>query len=92
LDIAIGQFDTYTPLQLAQYVSVIANGGFRVQPRIVTSIHAPVEYAELGRIVVDKSPNISFQRKLRQLTKRNWSVSLDYRISKTSYFRMGKLL
>ncbi|WP_226666081.1 peptidoglycan D,D-transpeptidase FtsI family protein [Metabacillus litoralis] len=58
LDISIGQFDTYTPLQLAQYVSVIANGGSRVQPRIVTSIHAPVEESELGPIVVDKAPNV----------------------------------
>ncbi|MBO1514511.1 peptidoglycan D,D-transpeptidase FtsI family protein [Metabacillus bambusae] len=58
LDIAIGQFDTYTPLQLAQYVSAIANGGYRVQPRIVTSIHAPVINGELGPIAVDKSPNI----------------------------------
>ncbi|WP_338786764.1 penicillin-binding protein 2 [Metabacillus sp. FJAT-53654] len=58
LNIAIGQFDTYTPLQLAQYVSVIANGGSRVQPRIVTSIHAPVEEAELGPIVVDKVPKV----------------------------------
>jgi len=56
LDIAIGQFDTYTPLQLAQYVSVIANGGSRVQPRIVTSIHTPVEDNTLGPIAVDKSP------------------------------------
>lgn len=58
LDIAIGQFDTYTPLQMAQYVSVIANGGSRVQPRIVTSIHSPVEEPELGPIAVDKSPNV----------------------------------
>ncbi|MDI5788231.1 penicillin-binding transpeptidase domain-containing protein [Bacillus licheniformis] len=35
LDEAIGQFDTYTPLQLAQYVSTIANGGYRLQPRVV---------------------------------------------------------
>lgn len=41
LDLAIGQYDTYTPLQMAQYISVIANGGYRVQPRIVTSIHKP---------------------------------------------------
>ena len=38
LDFAIGQFDTYTPLQLAQYVSTIANGGYRMQPRIVKEI------------------------------------------------------
>ncbi|MGM7719770.1 peptidoglycan D,D-transpeptidase FtsI family protein [Metabacillus sp. Hm71] len=58
LDISIGQFDTYTPLQLAQYVSVIANGGYRIQPRIVTSIHEPVEGSELGPIIVDKKPEI----------------------------------
>ncbi|XQY93232.1 peptidoglycan D,D-transpeptidase FtsI family protein [Metabacillus sp. HB246100] len=58
LDIAIGQFDTYTPLQLAQYVSTIANGGSRVQPRIVTSIHEPIEEQELGPIVVDKAPTV----------------------------------
>ncbi|MDQ0229509.1 peptidoglycan D,D-transpeptidase FtsI family protein [Metabacillus malikii] len=58
LDIAIGQFDTYTPLQLAQYVSVIANGGYRVQPRIVTSIHTPVESNELGPIAINKETAI----------------------------------
>lgn len=58
LDISIGQFDTYTPLQLAQYVSVIANGGYRVQPRIVTSIHEPLEENELGPIAINKEPKV----------------------------------
>ena len=58
LDIAIGQFDTYTPLQMAQYVSVIANGGLRVQPRLVTSIHAPIEEPGLGPVAVDKVPKV----------------------------------
>ena len=35
LDLSIGQYDTYTPLQLAQYVSTIANGGYRMQPQVV---------------------------------------------------------
>ena len=34
LDFAIGQYDTYTPIQMAQYVSSIANGGKRVQPHL----------------------------------------------------------
>src|SRR5699024_5539646 len=33
--LAFGQFDTYTPLQLAQYSSTIANGGTRFAPRLV---------------------------------------------------------
>ena len=35
LDYSIGQFDNYTPIHLAQYVSMIANGGKRIQPKLV---------------------------------------------------------
>ena len=41
LDLAIGQYDTYSPLQLAQYVSTIANGGYRIAPRVLKEIHEP---------------------------------------------------
>ena len=34
LDAMIGQYDTYTMIQLAQYTSTLANGGKRVQPRL----------------------------------------------------------
>jgi penicillin-binding protein A len=35
LDFAIGQYDTYTPIQLVQYASTIANGGKRLAPRVL---------------------------------------------------------
>ncbi|PGS55090.1 penicillin-binding protein 2 [Bacillus sp. AFS041924] len=41
LDIAIGQYDTYTPLQLAQYVSTIANGGYRIKPHVAKELRQP---------------------------------------------------
>ena len=41
LDFAIGQYDTYTPLQLAQYVSTIANGGYRIAPKVLKEIREP---------------------------------------------------
>lgn len=55
---AIGQYDTYTPLQMAQYISSIANGGYRVQPRIVTSIHEPSKKEGLGKTIEQRKPNI----------------------------------
>ncbi|MEH7178759.1 peptidoglycan D,D-transpeptidase FtsI family protein [Neobacillus vireti] len=59
LDLAIGQYDTYTVMQLAQYISTIANGGYRVQPHIVKEIREPVlENNELGPIVQEIEPNI----------------------------------
>ncbi len=35
LDYAIGQYDNYTPIQLVQYAATIANGGKKVQPKLV---------------------------------------------------------
>ncbi|WP_307405116.1 peptidoglycan D,D-transpeptidase FtsI family protein [Neobacillus ginsengisoli] len=59
LDLAIGQYDTYTPMQLAQYVSTIANGGYRVQPHIVKEIRDPeLNNNELGPIVEEIQPKI----------------------------------
>ncbi|MEC1958047.1 penicillin-binding protein 2, partial [Bacillus subtilis] len=58
LDLAIGQYDTYTPLQMAQYISVIANGGYRVQPRIVTSIHKPGKKDQLGKAIEHRKPKV----------------------------------
>lgn len=43
---AIGQTEKYTLLQLAQYVSTIANDGKRMQPRVVKALIDPVTKAE----------------------------------------------
>jgi penicillin-binding protein A len=40
-DMGIGQFDTYTTMQMVQYVSTIANGGYRVKPQFVKEIREP---------------------------------------------------
>lgn len=38
LDYSIGQYDTYTPLQLAQYMGTIANNGNRMQLHLLKSV------------------------------------------------------
>ncbi|WP_272893600.1 peptidoglycan D,D-transpeptidase FtsI family protein [Heyndrickxia oleronia] len=59
LHYAIGQFDTYTPLQLVQYVSTIANGGYRVEPHIAKEIRKPDDKAdELGPVIQEIEPKI----------------------------------
>ncbi|MFR6489475.1 MAG: penicillin-binding transpeptidase domain-containing protein, partial [Clostridium sp.] len=37
MDYAIGQYDSYTPIQLVQYAATIANGGKKVQPKLVNT-------------------------------------------------------
>ena len=53
---AFGQFDNYTPMQLAQYVATIANEGVRVAPRIVEGIYGNNDKGELGNLIQQLQP------------------------------------
>jgi penicillin-binding protein A len=50
LDLSIGQYDTYTALQLAQYISTIANDGNRMKLQLVREIREPSPAKELGPV------------------------------------------
>ena len=43
LDFAIGQYDTYTPIQLMQYINTIANGGYRLKPYLLKAVYNPTK-------------------------------------------------
>lgn len=60
LDMGIGQYDNYTPLQLAQYVSTIANDGYRMQPQILKEIHDPEKSGEgtTGKMIYSSEPKV----------------------------------
>ncbi|WP_408006780.1 peptidoglycan D,D-transpeptidase FtsI family protein [Pseudalkalibacillus sp. A8] len=59
MDMGIGQFDTYTPMQMIQYISTIANGGYRMQPHLLKEIKKPdVSADEQGDTIYEFQPNI----------------------------------
>ncbi|HHT7140203.1 TPA: peptidoglycan D,D-transpeptidase FtsI family protein [Bacillus cereus] len=59
LDYSIGQYDTYTPLQLVQYISTIANGGYRMKPQIVQEIREQTSQKdEIGKVVHAVEPMV----------------------------------
>lgn len=41
LDFSIGQYDNYTPIQLSQYISTLANGGTRLKPYLLKEVYSP---------------------------------------------------
>jgi len=53
LDFSIGQYDTYTPIQLSQYINTLANGGTRYQPYLLKEVYAPSENKDniLGELI-----------------------------------------
>ncbi|MYL42966.1 peptidoglycan D,D-transpeptidase FtsI family protein [Virgibacillus salexigens] len=50
MDFAIGQYDNFTAMQMVQYVSTIANDGYRVRPHFVKEIRNPSNNDELGPV------------------------------------------
>ena len=52
LDFVMGQYETYTPIQLSQYISTIANGGNRLQPHLLKEVHEATEDNSMGKTIV----------------------------------------
>ncbi len=40
LDFSIGQYDTYTPIEISQYMSTIATNGKRIKPHLLKSVYS----------------------------------------------------
>lgn len=67
LDFAIGQYDTYTPIQIVQYINTLANDGVRLKPYLLREVYESPddnnnqfgkqiyssEVKELGRVDVE---------------------------------------
>lgn len=48
---SFGQFDNYTPMQMAQYAATIANRGVRISPRLVQGIYGNNEAGGMGELI-----------------------------------------
>lgn len=56
LDFPIGQYDTYTPIGISQYITTLANNGIRIKPHLL-------------KYVKDKFGNIIYEYKREELNK-----------------------
>ena len=50
LDLSMGQYDTYTPIQLSQYITTLASNGVRYQPHLLKEVHSSTSSNELGAL------------------------------------------
>ncbi|WP_129045160.1 peptidoglycan D,D-transpeptidase FtsI family protein [Companilactobacillus metriopterae] len=58
LDLSFGNYDAYTLIEMAQYISTIANGGYRMQPYIVQSIQQTQNDGKKGQLESVTSPKV----------------------------------
>lgn len=102
MDYSIGQYDTFTTMQLAQYVSTIANNGYRVQPHFLKEAREPVPSNEdmgplfkayntkvLNRIVMDEKYIKLVQQGFKAAYQGSQGTAKDV-FAKKSYNAIGK--
>ena len=57
LDYVMGQYETYTPLQLSQYINTIANGGSRYQVHLLKEVRES-NASDLGKVIYTYKPKV----------------------------------
>lgn len=60
LDFSIGQYDTYTPVQLSQYIGTIANNGSRMQLHLLKEVYSSKEDSLTNKIY--EYPNVELNK------------------------------
>ncbi len=58
LDFVMGQYETYTPLQLSQYISTIANSGERKSMHLLKEVRDSSDTEEIGKLVQKVEPKV----------------------------------
>lgn len=59
LDFSIGQYDTYTPIQLSQYISTIANNGSRMKLHLLKDVYSSKEESLSNKIYEYKNEELN---------------------------------
>lgn len=98
LDFSIGQYDTYTPIQISQYINTIANGGSRIAPYLLKAVYQPTK-EPLTVLKEETNPNVlnklSFETKYLERVKLGFRAVMEsggtgYNFINNKYQAAGK--
>lgn len=59
LDLSYGNYDNYTLIQMLQYISAIANNGYRMRPYLVNSISQTLSDGSKGPVLSSTQPSVT---------------------------------
>ena len=90
LNFAIGQYDTYTTMQLSQYMNTIASDGKRYVPHLLKEVYNSSNSKDLGKLkysvkekVLNTLENTNYIKRIQE----GFKAVLDY--GGTGYYSMG---
>lgn len=84
LDFSIGQYDTYTPIQISQYITTIANGGTRYQPYLLKEVYksSDEKNEKFGEKIYTQEPvklgSVDVEEKYMSRVKEGFRAVVEY--------------
>lgn len=92
LDIAIGQYDTYTPIQIASYINTLASNGNKYQLHLLKEVHEKTNGEEIGKIESKVEPKLLGTVNLEQKYKDRIRLGFETVMKTLGYGQMGGVL
>lgn len=89
LDMAIGQYDTYTPVQIASYISTLAANGNRYKLHLLKEVHEKTNSEEIGKTVKEITPELLGSVDLDQKYKDRIKLGFESVMKSLGYGYMG---
>ena len=91
LDLAIGQYDTYTPVQIASYINTLASNGNRYQLHLLKEIRNKSNNDEIGKLNKKINPKLLNTVNLDQIYKDRIKLGFESVMKTLGYGYMGNV-
>lgn len=91
LDIAIGQYDTYTPIQIASYINTLASNGNKYQLHLLKEVHSKTNEENLGQLEEKVEPKLLGTVNLEQKYKDRIKLGFESVMKTLGYGQMGQV-
>ena len=91
LDLAIGQYDTYTPVQIASYINTLASNGNRYQLHLLKEIRNKSNDEEIGTLKKKIEPKLLNSVSLDQIYKDRIKLGFEQVMKTLGYGYMGNV-
>lgn len=91
LDFAIGQYDTYTPVQIANYIDTIASSFNKYQLHLLKEIHEKTNSDKLGKIKEKIEPKIISKVNLDEKYASRIKLGFETVMTSLGYGYMGEV-
>ena len=89
LDLAIGQYDTYTPIQIASYINTLASNGNRYKLHLLKEVRSKTNKDQIGSLENEIKPKLIESVELSQEYKDRIKLGFESVMNTLGYGYMG---